>query len=352
MKRYLGIVVCLCVVSMIGMEASAQIHISGLLRDEYALGLTPTIKSAGMGGAYIGVDRNYSMNPAALGGIEQIEGTLTYGLYDHDYGPMAHRGRLDVAFHDPFSNYIAEWFPALEFVKTTGVRLMVDGLASDGEGKTRVNPFSADFDSFTIGGHFGVDIFEWLSIGGGAYPYEKANMEFSAPGVKWDGDALSQIGSTQMGLLIKPCKYFNLGAEYIYIKDDLEVGINDLNPATPTHMGDYYYINYFGMGVSIMPLEGTLIAVDYWNGEIEGRMDVNTPFDQDIDRWNLGIEQRVCQYCDLRLGSNNGGLTAGFTVHINDKMDLDYAYVNQALRDKEGVFGDTQYHGLAFTMRF
>lgn len=351
MKNRLTGVVCVALLSVMAMDAVSQIQISGLLRDEYALGLTPTIKSAGMGGAYIGVDRVYSMNPAALGGMEGIEGTLTYGLYDHDYGPTAHRGRLDVAMHDPLSDYIADWFPALEFVRTTGMRLMVDGLISDGEGQTKLsdpagNPFDAQFDGITLGGHMGIDLFDWWAVGAGGYPYESANMTMTSPLARFEGEALSQVGSTQFGTIFKPCKYINIGAEFIYIKDDLEVD------GTGGHMGDYFYIHYFGVGVSLMPMDGTLIAVDYWNGEMEGDVNNTTKFDQDVDRWNFGIEQRVCEYCDVRLGSNNGGLTAGFTVHFNERMELDYAYVNQALRDKENAFGDTQYHGLAFTMRF
>lgn len=346
MKRKLGVLACVCLLAMMGLEAVAQIHISGLLRDEYALGLTPTIKSAGMGGAYLGVDRVYSMNPAALGGIEQIEGTLNYGLYDSNDGPTAHRGRLDVTLHDPISDYISEWSPILEFMKTMGTRVMVDGFVTDGKDRIKIGGLDAEYESVTIGSHFGVDIFDWLSVGSGMYPYEAASIKMTGPGTTWNGDALSQIGSQQIGLLLKPCKYFNVGSEYIYIKDHLEVG------GTCGNMGDMFYINYFGIGAAVMPFDGTLIAVDYWNGEMEGSVNQVAKFDQDVDRWNVGIEQRVCQYCDLRLGSNNGGLTTGFTIHINEKMDVDYAYVNQALRDKENAFGDTQYHGIAFTMRF
>lgn len=353
MKKQLGVVGFTMFMSLLGIEAIAQNHISALLRDEYALGLTPTIKSAGMGGAYLGVDRVSSMNPAALGGIEQIEGTLNYGLYDSNSGPTAHRGRLDVALHDPISDYIADWFPALGFMKTMGTRIMVDGFATDGSAETRIGGMEAEYDSVTIGSHFGIDLFDWLSVGGGAYPYEAASISMSGPAGTWNGDALSQLGSNQFGVLVKPCQYFNIGGEFIYIQDHLQFSGTTI-AGTPGTIGDMYYIRYYGIGTAIMPFDGTLLALDYWTGEAEGLISrvPHVKFDKDIDRWNFGVEQRVCQYCDLRLGSNNGGLTAGFTIHINEKMEVDYAYVNQALRDKEDAFGDTQYHGLAFTMRF
>ena len=351
MKKYLGIVLCAAVWVLIGMESSAQIQIGGLLRDEYALGLTTSIKSAGMGGAYLGVDRVDSMNPAAIGGIEGIEGTLGYRAYDHDRGPTAHRGTLGVTFHDPVSDYVAGWFPWLEFLKTGANRVLVDGFITDGKENTRLsdgagNPLAADYYDITLGMHYGVDVFDWLALGFGSYPYESGHIILTSPGNEMRGDALSQVGSTQLGTIIKPCQYFNDGAEFIYIKDDLEVS------GTGGHLGDMYYIHYVGAGVAVMPFAGTLIAVDYWNGEMEGAVNNTVKFDQDVDRWNVGVEQRVCKYVDLRAGSNNGGLTAGLTFHINDTMEVDYAYVNKALRDKENVFGDTQYHGLAFTMRF
>lgn len=342
MKRLTILAIWGVLAGLIAADAMAQIHITGIMRDEYALGLTPTLKSMGMGGAYVGVDGIRSMNPASLGGVEGIQGTFGYGFYNHDNGPSAHRGRIDAIFPDPISKYLP-----IPIVKSGGWRLMVDGVISDGEGTTLLpdpagNPMDIEFDSVTIGQQSGFNITDWLAVGMGAYPYEKANVDLGP----FSGEALSQIGSTQLGVLVRPCEFFNIGAQYIYIKDDLEVN-------GPTgHMGDYFDINYFAVGVSVMPWDGTLIAVDYWNGEMEGAIDNVTPFDQDVDRWNLGVEQRISDYVDLRLGSNNGGLTAGFTYRITDKIDFDYAYVNKALRDKENVFGETQYHGIAITARF
>ncbi len=351
MKSRITILLCAVVMTAVAMDSVAQIQIGGIMRDEYSLGLTPSIKSAGMGGAYVAVDKNFSMNPAALGGIQGIEGTMSYGFYDHDAGPSGHRGKMDVAFKNPLASVVTEWFPVLEFLNTNGIRLMLDGVGSDGAGTSKLrdaagNPMDIDFDSMTFGMHSGVDICDWLSIGSGMYPYEKSNVELTGPGGKLDGEGLSQFGSMQYGAIVRPCDFIHFGAEFIYIKDDLEVN-------TPAgHMGDYFYINYFALGAAIMPFDGTIIAVDYWNGEIEGSIDNTTRFDQDVDRWNVGVQQKVCDYCDLRVGSNNGGLTAGATFHINENMELDYAYVNQALRDKENIFGDTQYHGISFTARF
>lgn len=331
--------VVLGVIGGVAAESYGQIHIGGLLRDEYALALTPTIKSAGMGGAYVGIDNNMSINPAALGGSTGLEGSLSYRFYDHDWGPAAHRGRMDAILPNPFPDLID-----LQAYQSLTLRLMLDGYMSDGAGATRLleNP-EVEFDSFTVGLQAGFDVFDWLSFGFGAYPYEKANVQLGP----YDGDALSQIGSIELGTLIKPSKWVHFGAQFIYIKDDLEVDLPD-----GTHGGDYFHIDYYSIGAAIMPVDGTLIAIDWWGGEIEGLVDPVTKFDQDVDRWNVGIQQRVCDYFDLRLGSKNGGLTTGFTIHVNEKIDVDYAYINQELRDLENVLGDTQFHGISVSAKF
>ncbi|HPO08535.1 MAG TPA: hypothetical protein PLZ55_07690, partial [bacterium] len=66
MRRVIGFLACAVLLGTAVLPSQAQLQLGGLMRDEYALGLTPTIKSAGMGGAYVGVEGTQSMNPAAL----------------------------------------------------------------------------------------------------------------------------------------------------------------------------------------------------------------------------------------------------------------------------------------------
>lgn len=333
MKWFRGLLELL-VLLVIAMPLYAQNQLGGLLRDEYALGLTPTIKSAGMGGAYVGVDGIASMNPAALSSVNYYDAALTYGFYDSEWGPPANRGRLDVLFPDPFLGGTN--------------RIILDGMESDGYGNSKA-PF--EYDEVTLGMQYGRNITDWWAVGMGGYPYEKANVYMKTKDGTVHGTALSELGSTQISTLFRPHEKVRIGAQFIYIKDDLEAV---LPGPGPKHMGDYYYIHYFAVGISATPFEGTLLALDYWNGEIEG--DINRSagliLHQDVDRWNFGIQQKVCKYCDLRLGSNNGGLTTGFSIHINENIDVDYAYNNKALGDKESVFGETQYHGLSVNYKF
>src|SRR5690606_11731071 len=103
-------------------SAFSQNQLAGLLRDEFALGLTPPIKSIGMGGAYVGIDAPQSMNPAALSSVDYYEAMLWYGFYDLDHGPNAHRGRFDGLLKVPYLG--------------GGARLMLDGMKSDGAAST------------------------------------------------------------------------------------------------------------------------------------------------------------------------------------------------------------------------
>ncbi|HPO08994.1 MAG TPA: hypothetical protein PLZ55_10030, partial [bacterium] len=206
-----------------------------------------------------------------------------------------------------------------------------------------------EFDASTLGLQYGRNITDWWAVGIGGYPYEKANVDMITPGGTIDADALSQIGSFQAGTLFRPHEQVSIGAQLIYIIDELEADVPGAG-----EWNDDYYISYVSLGASYRPFEGTLLAVDYWNGEIRGDQapGVELGDDTDVDRWNIGIQQRMCSYFDLRVGANNGGFTTGFSIHVLENLDIDYAYVNPALRDKEMVFGDTQYHGLSVTYRF
>ncbi|NPU98937.1 MAG: hypothetical protein HPY51_17210 [Candidatus Omnitrophica bacterium] len=345
MKRHLVRMLVLGMWAAAAMEAAGQIHIGGIMRDEYALGLTPTIKSAGMGGAYVGVDDVRSMNPAALGNVKQMEGTLGYRYYDHDQGPAAHRGRMDLVLPFP----VPDMVPILG---NSAFRLMLDGVLSEDAASTAL-PGSpeVEFDAVTLGLQYGISPIEWASLGVGAYPYEKAHVDLITPAGTLEGEALSQIGSMQIGALFRPSPYFTIGGQFIYIKDDLEVTMPN-----GVKMGDYFHIHYFAIGAAVMPWEGTLIAADYWNGEMEGAVDPTTPFDQDVDRWNVGAEQQLGVFfeipVDIRAGYSNGGFTAGFTYHFNENIELDYAYINEALADKDEIFGKTDFHGVSITARF
>ncbi|MDX9755145.1 MAG: hypothetical protein RBU29_14365 [bacterium] len=331
MRKGTWIVACVLLVC-IALPALAQNQLAGLLRDELALGLTPTLKSAGMGGAYVGVDNPLSMNPASLSSVDFFQVMGTYGLYDSDDGPTAHRGRADFIYPVPYIG--------------GNSRLMIDGLTSDGSDMSRLGA-PLEYDGLTLGSQYGRNITDWFAVGFGGYPYEKASVDMHTPGGTVKSEALSQLGSIQLGALFRPHDKVRLGVEYIYIKDDLETWLPG-----PAHMGDYFYIHYVAVGISATPFDGTLVALDYWNGEIEGDVSPGVAFDVDVDRWNFGVQQRVCDFCDLRVGSNNGGFTTGFTIHIQENLDFDYAYINKALRDKENVLGDTQYHGVALTYRF
>jgi hypothetical protein len=311
----------------------SQTELAAIMRDEYALALTPTVRSAGMGGGYLGLEGVQSMNPAALARAGN-DVTATYGYYSHDTGPDAHRGRIDGTLPVPKIGGAA--------------RLMLDSFSSDGAEPTRIlGGAPMEYESTTLGLQYGRDVNEWLALGLGAYPYEKAKVDASTPGGPINSEAFSQVGSIQLGALGRPHEMVNVGLQFIHIIDELQVNLPD-----GTKMEDDFKIDYLAAGVAVTPLDGTLIVVDYWYGDVDGDSAPGVEFDADIDRWNIGVQQRVAAPVDLRVGSNNGGLTAGFTWRICEAAALDYAYVSEALNDKDAVFGETELHTVSVSATF
>ncbi len=332
MIRYLLAIVAIGIV-LLPAAVLGQTELAAIMRDEYALGLTPTVRSAGMGGGYIAVEGIGSMNPAALARVGRTV-TATYGMYDHDTGPDANRGRLDATLAAPKIGGAA--------------RLMVDHVSSDGADPTMIiGGGPMEYDSTTLGLQYGRDVSECLALGFGAYPYEEANVDVTTPGGTFSGEGMSQVGSIQFGALARLCDTVNVGLQVIHIIDELKVELPD-----GTKMQNDFKIDYVAAGVAITPWDGCLIVVDYWNGDVDGRSEPGAEFDEDIDRWNIGVEQRIVDAVDVRVGSNNSGLTAGFTWRMCEAATLDYAYVSEALNDKEDIFGETEQHTVSVSCAF
>jgi hypothetical protein len=309
-----------------------QTELAAIMRDEYALGLTPTARSAGMGGASLGLQGAGSMNPAALAWAGRSI-AATYGSYSHDAGPDAQRGRLDATIQVPKIGGTA--------------RLMLDAVDSDGSDASLLGGAPLEYESTTLGLQYGRQITERLAIGFGAYPYEEAVVDMTTPGGTMSGEGFSQVGSIQLGALGRIHEKVNVGFQYIHIIDELK-----LEMPGGANMEDDFEIDYLAAGLAVMPFEGTLILVDYWYGDVDGMSAPGRRFDADIDRWSVGIEQRVLDPLDLRIGTNNDGLSAGFTLRLGDVAALDYAYIDEALKDKEEIFGETEQHTVSISCAF
>ncbi len=313
---------------------------AGVLRDELALGLTPTAANLGMGGAYVGLDDISSMNPAALGFVEGYDLMFTAGHVNPSYGPNINLTRGDVT---------------MPFFFNSHARLMGMYTESRGKGLTRLG-VDAQFEASTIGLHLGIPINEKLSIGMGAYPYENAKIDLYHPVLKSRliyGDADSQIGSTQIGAQYKLLDNLTIGAEFIFIIDTL---FGELKPALtggPTIRKDFdYKIHYEAIGASWKPFEKTLVAIDYRTGEIEGEDMNGQNFDVDINRWSYGVSQGILDWWTIRAGMKNDGLTLGTGFTICERVGINYAYCHKAYRDKETVFDDADIHMLSISTKF
>lgn len=315
-------------------SAQAQLQVGGILRDEYAQGLTPNTTSAGMGGVFVALDRADSMNPASIASVENADVSLAYGMYDHDWGPDAARLRFSGTARLP-------WFDG-------AARILFDGLDSDGAGRTLL-PGEADleFDGQTLGLHLGANLSDWLALGVGAYPYEPADVDMITPGGTVRGEAMSQVGSIEVGAIARAGERVRLGAIFVHIIDELKAELPDR-----TSLEDDWKINYLALGLSMMPFEGTVLAADWWYVDIDGSFNPDTPYEDDYERWNFGLEQRLGEGLTVRFGSQNEGFTTGLTIEPVENFDISYAYIDKALRDKEAIFGETSCHTVSVGFKF
>ncbi len=330
----MAIVLAVCVW---GSVASGQ-EFAGLLRDETALGLKPTVENWGMGGAYVGMPGPSSMNPAALAFADASQVTVSTGHWNPDYGSNVNSVRLNAIV------------PVQQI--NGSVRLMGEWFATRDRDATMVPIGETEFHATTIGLQAGTLLSENIAAGLGIYPYEKAEIDYHNPatGAKVvDAEAMSQLGSIQGGVQWRVLEELTLGIEGIYIIDELQAQ----SPAGSE--ADDFYARYVAAGLCWQPLERTTVSVDYRNGEIEGASTALTrpqDFDQDVDRWSFGISHEVVDGTTVRIGSKNGGMTAGVGQRISDFLRLNYVYVDEAFRDKENAFGRVALHKIALTYTY
>jgi len=325
-----------------GMVAAQEF--AGLLRDEMALALRASAASAGMGNAYVAVPGADSMNPAALGVIEDWQAEVEYVHTRFDDAPHVNDG-------------IAKLYIPVPRIGGC-LRLMGEYYDSGHRERTKLG-LDADFDSRTLGFQYGRAFLDGkLRVGLGGYPYEKANIDFFTPGGAHaiHGEAFSQVGSLDGGIQYDVHPRVTLGFRAIYIIDRLEGTLYP--PATgglKHDLGhDNFHIHYLVPGIAIRPFDHTLLAVDYWRGKIDGKAASGGDFEQDIDRWSFGVEQRLLDdRLILRTGGWNGGFTAGAGTRLMDgRLSLDYAYVNESYQDIGNVFGDGQSHFVTLRFKF
>jgi len=317
---------------------------AAILRDENALALTPTTRSWGMGGTYVGVDRYWSNNPASIAGTESMTAALGYSYWNHDTGPKTDAGRMDL------------WAPVPLGDLDLTLRLMGYYYKTRDSEDAAPPLFDLEYESSTIGLQAGLDLTDWWAVGFGGYPYEKGTVKFNLPGEGGvsavNSTALSQLGSVQLGTLFRLPEHVNIGAQYIYIIDELKDSYSS-PPDYPPSGKDNYRIWYLAVGASWEPVEWLLLGVDYWDGKSEGDSAIaGSDWDADIDRWNFGAEVRPCKYFSVRAGSDNESFTAGATVSPIPNLDINYAYVDKAFGDKEDVWGETSLHTVSATIRF
>ena len=289
------------------------------------LAYSPTVRSAGMGGASIAVEGPDSFNPAALGWLEEGEVEFSFGNYDFHSGPDVDYYRLDTTY------------PVLG----GGARVKAYYLHSNSRMSKMQAPPGVPHRAKVWGYEFGMDygrhINDRISIGLGAFPLEESRLRLSGVG---KGRAESLIGSARIGALVRVTDNLNLATMFDHIKDRLRDSY-----AAGGGAHDNYYANIWTIGGAFKLAEGTLFAADYRWGKVDGgdvRLNPRSP--------NFGLEQKVTDNVALRVGYTRGHLTAGGGLKLFERFEVNYAYVDGAGEDVRKAFGTATTHLVSLSM--
>jgi hypothetical protein len=204
-----------------------------------------------------------------------------------------------------------------------------------------------EIDSKDVKVYYGRKINDKIALGLLFKPWSSTEVKLKFPGAdlgKSEGKARFNI---RPGFLYQPIKNWYLGLTYEYADERIKTTI--FNPITfaKVKTTEDSYTRIWRMGGSFEPKQGTLLALDWQVGEIDGpeRGDYN------IDMFFFGIEQHIHQNMALRMGSLDGSITAGIGISYKN-MHLDYSYIKESLKDLNPHCGSSKTHAVAISLTF
>jgi hypothetical protein len=290
------------------------------------LSYSPTVRSAGMGGASIAIEGPDSFNPAALGWLEEGEVEFSYGNYNFHSGPNVNYYRLDLTY------------PALG----GGARVKSYYFDSNKRLSKMQAPPGVPREAKIWGYEFGLDygrhLTDRISIGVGAFPLEESSLRLSGVG-KGRGESL--IGSARLGALVRVTENINLATMFDHIKDRLK---DTYDAGGSPH--DNYYANIWTIGGAVKLGEKALFAADYRWGRVDGgdvRLNPRMP--------SFGLEYKLTENFAVRVGDTRGHLTAGAGLKLFERFEINYAYVDGAGEDVRKAFGTATTHLVSLSMK-
>lgn len=306
----------------------------------------PTVNIAGSGGFWSALPNPFSSNPATFTTLKKygFNGAVytSYNLIDFKSGPN----------FDPF-------------VVGTGLMGLGKGVLRIGyanfdtdKAKTKVFGLKGNLQGEILEIGYGYPINERLSLGLTFIPIYSSDVEFEAEVLgkqitvaKGKNRAREDF---RLGLLYNPLDWLYLGLTYEHNRDKLETTTLTLFEDKKTT--EYPTIDLIRPGLVIQPWRGGTIGVDWLWGKINNKKGKD---DYDIDQLFFGIEQYLNPRLCLRVGSADGGFTAGLGLRWTNlllggakpiNLLLDYTYLDKSMKDMKPHLGSSATHLVAITI--
>jgi len=280
----------------------------------------PFVDLAGMGGVSAAVPRPSSANPAGLAFLE---------------------GHFALATAQ-------SW---LDFSRGPDARVEVEHLLLPlPRGGVRLTYLRVDSSTHTdrLGSHTAVDLealrvyagLRWkrLGLGVSLEPWSDGRIRQRLGPWRLRANVKTQLG-VKGGAMLEVVRGLWLGGSWQYLQHNLH-----LCGLLRRDLDSYDRMGRIGLSWQLRP--STLLALDWTFGEIRGLQE------QDVDVVSCGVEQRLGNWLVLRAGYLDGGPTAGLGVRVGPLL-IDYAYVDNALRDLRPAFGRGRIHmvGVGLVLR-
>ena len=329
--KRLATVIVLLTVGLACTVANAQVaKLAGPTRgNTIHIAYNPTVRAAGMGGATLALEGTDSLNPAALGWLEEGEVELSFGNYDFRSGPSVNYYRADMTY--PVLGGGAQ-VKAYFFDSNHRLSRMPDPAV----------PSKTSVWGYEFGVAYGRHVNDYVSFGLGAFPLEESTLRLSGVG-KGRGESL--IGSARLGALARVHEKISVATMFDHIRDRLKDHYESGGCAR-----EMYYANIWTIGGAMHLDEKTVFAADYRWGKVNGnKADPTTQLR--VRTTHFGLERQLNDNIALRIGQTRGHITAGAGLKLFDKWELNYAYVDGAAREIDSAFGTATTHLVSLSLK-
>jgi len=297
----------------------------------------PSVSSAGMGGVWVASPYPVSHNPACLARMAdyKIKKNILYsGLSQISFG-QGPETRVLV-------NSIVFRFEGGHFFRLASFK-------GDSEREKIKQGLETELEIDIVELAYAFRVSPDFSFGVSFCPSRDIEVNSELNDVRFLESESESNFSGKIGFLYSPIENLFVGATLEHTREKVKSRV--LNPFFFRYFQttEKYRSYLLRVGFSWRPWRGSLFAVDRQFGEIKG-LNKN----EDAGKWFLGFEQAITKnpIILLRVGSLDRAPTWGIGLYYKNRIFLDYAYINQANRDLEPFFGNSDIHMISLSVAF